>query len=277
MYKALVTSGCSFSLYDPSDEGHPYGWPYFLQQKLLSDGTLPEDFSSFHRGLGGNGNLLIARNTMEALNRLLKKGIKGEEILCIVEWSGINRHQFFIDSSDEDNLWLSGSLTQDRKKETFQYDVGIRFEDGKYKDLAKQKRNGYHLVNQPSDWIEEVSFDAHPIDRSYYRYFQSHINDVIESLWNWTTLQNYCEVNNIKPYYTFMFEHDKELLLDDEMGDPWAWKYLRDNIITDNVLTSITKYLEENSRKNLFMPDGHPNKRGHKVFSDYLRKSLTSI
>ena len=63
MYKALVTSGCSFSLYDPSDEGHPYGWPYFLQQKLLSDGTLPEDFSSFHRGLGGNGNLLIARNT----------------------------------------------------------------------------------------------------------------------------------------------------------------------------------------------------------------------
>ena len=37
MYKALVTSGCSFSLYDPSDEGHPHGWPYFLQQQLLSD------------------------------------------------------------------------------------------------------------------------------------------------------------------------------------------------------------------------------------------------
>ena len=72
-----------------------------------------------------------------------------------------------------------------------------------------------------------------------------------------------------------MFEHDKEMLLDDVLGDTWAWKYLRDNIITDNVLTSITKYLEEHSHKNLFVPDGHPNKRGHKVFSDYLKKSLT--
>jgi len=247
MYKALVTSGCSFSLYDPSEEGHPHGWPYFLQQQLLSDGILPEDFSSFHRGLGGNGNMLIARNTMEAISRLLDKGMNGEEILCVVEWSGTNRHQFFIDNPT---------------KETFQYDVGIRFEDGEYKDLSESKTNGYYLVNQPSDLNLK---------------FQSHINDVIESLWHWTTLQNYCEVNNIKPYYTFMFEHDKELLLDDDLGDPWAWKYLRDNIITDNVLTSITKYLNEHSFKNLFMADGHPSKRGHKVFSEYLRKSLTSI
>ena len=52
---------------------------------------------------------------------------------------------------------------------------------------------------------------------------------------------------------------------------------LQKQIKKDNVLTSITKYLEEYSFKNLFMPDGHPNKRGHKVFSDYLKKSLTSI
>lgn len=274
MYKGLVTSGCSFSLYDVGIMIINHGWPYFLQQKLLSDGVLSEDFSSFHRGLGGNGNMLIARNTMEAISRLLDKGIKGEDILCVVEWSGINRHQFFIDNT----MYISSATN-----ETFQYDTGVTFENGKdipytsYEDLAKQKRNGYYLVNQPSDWVEEVSHDAHPIDRSYYRYFQSHTNDVIESLWHWTTLQNYCEVNNIKPYYTFMYEHDKEMLLDDDLGDTWAWKYLRDNIITDNVLTSITKYLEEDSHKNLFMPDGHPNKRGHKVFSDYLRKSLTSI
>ena len=274
MYKGLVTSGCSFSLYDVGIMIINHGWPYFLQQKLLSDGVLSEDFSSFHRGLGGNGNMLIARNTMEAISRLLDKGIKGEDILCVVEWSGINRHQFFIDNT----MYISSATN-----ETFQYDTGVTFENGKdipytsYEDLAKQKRNGYYLVNQPSDWVEEVSHDAHPIDRSYYRYFQSHTNDVIESLWHWTTLQNYCEVNNIKPYYTFMYEHDKEMLLDDDLGDTWAWKYLRDNIITDNVLTSITKYLEEDSHKNLFMPDGHPNKRGHKVFNNYLIKSLTSI
>ena len=98
MYKGLVTSGCSFSLYDPSDEGHPHGWPYFLQQKLLSDGILSEDYSSFHRGVGGNGNMLIARNAMEALSRLLDKGMDGEEILCVVEWSGVNRHQLFLEN-----------------------------------------------------------------------------------------------------------------------------------------------------------------------------------
>ena len=251
MYKGLVTSGCSFSLWDSVDGN---GWPCFLQESLLSDGILSEDFDSFHRGLGGNGNKLIARNTMEAISRLLNKGMSGEEILCVVEWSGINRHQFFIDNP---TLILYDRIT---RKEVFQYDVGIRFQDGKYTELVAHGKNGYYLVNEPDDLIK-----------------QSDINDVIESLWNWTTLQNYCKVNNIKPYYTFMFEHDKELLLDDDLGDTWAWKYLRDNIITDNVLTSITKYLKEYPRKNLFIPDGHPSTKGHKVFSDYLKKSLTNI
>ena len=273
MYKALVTSGCSFSLWDSP------GWNRYLQQQLLSDSILSEDFDSFHRGIGGNGNMLIARNTMEAISRLLDKGIKGEDILCVVEWSGINRHQFFIDNT----MYISSATN-----ETFQYDTGVTYENGKdipytsYEDLAKQKRNGYYLVNKPANWQwKELGVstrtDMHEIERSYYRCFQSHTNDVIESLWNWTTLQNYCEVNNIKPYYTFMYEHDKEMLLDDDLGDTWAWKYLRDNIITDNVLTSITKYLEEDSHKNLFIPDGHPSTKGHKVFSDYLRKSLTNI
>jgi len=135
MYKALVTSGCSFSLYDPSEEGHPHGWPYFLQQQLLSDGILSEDFSSFHRGLGGNGNMLIARNTMEAISRLLDKGMNGEEILCVVEWSGTNRHQFFIDNPT---------------KETFQYDVvlGLKMVNTKIYQNQKQMVIIW-LINHP--------------------------------------------------------------------------------------------------------------------------------
>jgi hypothetical protein len=224
MYKGLVTSGCSFSLYDISHNEH--GWPCYLQQQLLSDGILSEDFDSFHRGLGGNGNMLIARNTYDALNQLLKKGIKGEDILCIVQWSSISRHQIFLEKDDD-----------------------------------------YYLMYSHEDGLGRI----------YHRYFQNHINDVINGLWNWTTLQNYCEVNNIKPYYTFMFEHDKEMLLDDELGGKHAWEYLRDDIKRDNVLISITKYLEEHRMKNLFVPDGHPSTRGHKIFSDYLIKGLTCI
>jgi len=276
MYKGLVTSGCSFSLWDSP------GWNQYLQQQLLSDGILSEDFDSFHRGLGGNGNMLIARSVIEALSRLLDKGVKGEDILCIVQWSGISRHQVFIDrESTEINEWLS------YRDDIYQYDIGprdfnpIKFEDGKEipkpdnrEELLNKKRNGYYLIHKSEGMFED---NSDYLDKMYHKYISNTPNDVIESLWNWTTLQNYCEVNNIKPYYTFMFEHDKEMLLDDDIGESWAWKNLRKNIIRDNVLTSITKYLKEDSRKNLFIPDGHPSTKGYKVFSDYLRKSLTSI
>jgi hypothetical protein len=258
MYKALVTSGCSFSLYDISDKGEN-GWPHFLQEKLLSDGILSKDFDSFHRGVGGNGNMLIARNTMEAISRLLDKGMKGEEILCVVEWSGITRHQLFLENTNQPII---------------HHDVGIRFEGGEYKDLSESKRNGYYLVNSGTEgWHAEHSLD---LDKIYFKHFQNVTNDVINSLWNWLALQQYCELNNVNPFYTFMFEHDRELMLEDSIGHKWSYEYLQKQIKKDNVLTSITKYLEEHSFKNLFMSDGHPSKRGHKVFSDYLKKGLTS-
>jgi hypothetical protein len=212
MYKGLVTSGCSFSEYDISHNEH--GWPFFLQHKLVNEGYFSKEYNSYHRGLGGNGNMLIARNTYDALNQLLKKGIKGEDILCIVQWSGISRHQIFLEKDDDYYLQLEYLL------------------------------------------------------RIYHKYFQNHINDVINSLWNWITLQNYCEVNNVKPYYTFMSEHDKEMLLDDELGGKHAWGYLRDDIKRDNVLISITEYLKESTYKSVFEKDGHPSEKGHKIFSD---------
>ncbi len=147
MYKALVTSGCSFSLWDSP------GWNQYLQQQLLSDGILSEDFSSLHRGRGGNGNMLIARSVIEALSRLLDKGVKGEDILCIVQWSGICRHQVFIDrESTEIDEWLW------YRDDIHQYDIGPRdfnpiiFEDGEEmpkpdnrEELLNKKRNGYYI------------------------------------------------------------------------------------------------------------------------------------
>jgi len=313
MYKGLVTSGCSFSLWDAVD-GH--GWPYYLQQQLLSDGMLSKDFSSFHRGLGSNGNMLIARNTVEAISRLLDNGIESEEILCVVQWSAINRHQFFLEDAGEDFLtdangqprvfkhnligkkFVNGVLevkrdgtrilTEEQKKSLLQK---YHSTHGYNKDYLPEgepvpiidrrshpwikRPDGYHLINQPSDWSWWKTEDH--LDKQYFKYFHSIANDVIESLWNWITLQNYCEVNNVKIFYTFMFEHDKEMLLDDEVGSKWAWEYMRKGIKRDNVLTSITEYLEsfETSRK-VFIEDGHPSTTGHKIFSDYLKKSLTN-
>ena len=264
MYKGLVTSGCSFSLWHSVDGK---GWPYYLQKQLLSDSILSEDFDSFHRGIGGNGNMLIARNTIEAISRLLDKGVNGKDILCVVQWSGINRHQLFLQDTEQ---VVNHDCSQ------------VSFESNELQDVEVTSdgysidNNGYYLMNS-GETDEMRGVKNNDLDKIYIKYFQNTINDVIDSLWNWMTLQNYCEINDVKPYYTFMFEHDKDMLLNDDIGHTWAWKYLRDSIITDNVLPSITKYLEPFERFKPFVDDGHPSKRGHKIFSDYLKKSLTNI
>ena len=41
-----------------------------------------------------------------------------------------------------------------------------------------------------------------------------------------------------------MFEHDKYLLLKNALGKEWSWKYLQNDIIRDNIVDSITEFLE---------------------------------
>ena len=288
MYKGLITSGCSFSLYDISHNKH--GWPYFLQHKLVQDGYLSKDYTSYHRGLGSNGNMLIARNAYEGISKLLNKGIKGEEILCVVEWSAVNRYQYFLERAYS----YFDSETNSYEK-AYHHDVGIKFEGGEYKPLVANYKDGYILLNaQHEDDNTEIPQYTRDMAKLYFKHFQNVTNDVINSLWNWITLQNYCEINNVKPYYTFMFEHDKGLLLKDELGKEWAWKYLQDDIIRDNIIDSITEFLENykdtsksyafNKRKlagELLPGDGHPSQLGHKIFTDkclypFIKKGLTS-
>ena len=91
--------------------------------------------------------MLIARNAYEGISKLLNKGIKGEEILCVVEWSAVNRYQYFLERAYS----YFDSETNSYEK-AYHHDVGIKFEGGEYKPLvANYKRISFenleHLIN----------------------------------------------------------------------------------------------------------------------------------
>lgn len=84
MIKHLVTSGCSFS------DNHGMRWPHYLAEAL--------DLKLYNRGQGSSGNHWIAKSTIYQTQLLLDNGVKPDEILVAVMWSGIDRKDCFIDT-----------------------------------------------------------------------------------------------------------------------------------------------------------------------------------
>ena len=82
-FKHLITSGCSFS-----DARTPYTWPLQLSSSY--------NISSYHTGLGSQGNGLIARKAIYAVHRALMQGISPKEILVGIMWSGPDRQDFYV-------------------------------------------------------------------------------------------------------------------------------------------------------------------------------------
>ena len=75
--KILITGGCSFSADD-------YCWPVHLQNKLSYD-------THYQTGVGSSGNDLISRKVIWQVNKCLKSGIKPEDMLVGIMWSGKER------------------------------------------------------------------------------------------------------------------------------------------------------------------------------------------
>jgi len=76
-FKHIITSGCSFS-----DISNHYTWPLHLSNSY--------GISCNHIALGSQGNGLIARKAVYAVQQALQQGYKPEEILVGIMWSGPN-------------------------------------------------------------------------------------------------------------------------------------------------------------------------------------------
>ena len=95
--KALLTSGCSFS-----DIKYTNTWPHWLEQHMNTT-------VSKHTGSSNHGNDLIAKKTIYACNELLKE-YKGEDIMCIVQWSSYSRFALLNEHDSDMRKQISLSL-----------------------------------------------------------------------------------------------------------------------------------------------------------------------
>lgn len=90
MKKYLVTSGCSFT------DNIDLRWAHYLGQSL--------GLELYNRGQGSAGNDWISKTAIHQIHTMLRNGVKAEEILCVVMWSGIDRKATFISEKETSNF-----------------------------------------------------------------------------------------------------------------------------------------------------------------------------
>lgn len=98
--KHVITAGCSFTSHERVNihrsetefmDDHKQFWyyPHWIQ-------ILKPDHKVYNMGSPGSGNLLIARSFIYKAKQLLENGIKGEDIIGIIEWTNFHRKSYFI-------------------------------------------------------------------------------------------------------------------------------------------------------------------------------------
>lgn len=179
--KLIITSGCSLSECIDFKEN----WPVQLCRLTGTEGR--------HMGLGSQGNGLISRKAIWAVENALKEGYAAQDIAVIIMWSGLDRHDFF----------------------------GNGYETPRYRDLYERKfaaacmENPHNFANpiarENEGWI--ILGACHgddPIGANYYKNFYSFIGHEVITLEHVTRTQWYLDKLGIDyammAYMTCVFE-----------------------------------------------------------------------
>ena len=163
-FKHLVASGCSFSAnIRPLPEYN--SWPNEVARHY--------DLNLINTALSSQGNSLIARKAIYAVDKLLKDGVSPEDILVGFFWSGSDRTAFY--STDETPIGVS----------TDNYKFGVenptRFVPGAI--------GGWKILNM--HWDNEDCL-------YYYGHYHHEIGGVINTLERIQWTQLYLESKGIK-------------------------------------------------------------------------------
>ena len=160
-FKHIITSGCSFT-----DVRNHYNWPLHLSESFGITGN--------HVGLGSQGNGLIARKAVYAVQQALQQGYEPEEILVGIMWSGRDRHDIYFEN-------LSHQLTNT--------DYWIN--------------NPTHVVdNDPGGWLIMNHHWTEKTNKIYYTHLHDHVNQRVLTLEKILWLQNYFDNLGIKYFMT---------------------------------------------------------------------------
>ena len=159
----IVTSGCSFTNCGMS-------WPFHIKNHEV-----------YNVGTVGAGNSYISRAVIYECDRLLKSGIKSDEIYPIVMWSGIDRFEFL--STNENPL---------------------------HNDYISGKKNRWWLSNyvqniDDSIWLKSSIPDqewenvaTNELMKTYWKYLYDRQQSFLLTLESILKVQNYFKLNGLE-------------------------------------------------------------------------------
>jgi hypothetical protein len=226
--KILIASGCSFTFED-------WCWPGHLSKEL--------NINLLNVGMSCQGNGLISKKLIHTVDEQLK--IRNpEDILVGVMWSGIDRHDIYIDEyyepfSNIDGWWENPTNIIDGRK-------------------------NWLILNQ--HWKTKIS-------SLWYKNFHTVIGSMIYSIQDVLLVQWYLEKHNIKYFmttYMDIFHRSSDTINHPEV------KYLFNMINFDTFIPIIGCYewIKENHNDDGFdkvkqtdPSPFHPNSCGHNLFS----------
>lgn len=284
MIKHLITGGCSFSTGDDTN-----GWVGYVTQLLRKENP---NLTTHHTGRNSSGQELIQKRVSAALISALESGIKPDEILVVVMWSGTSRKSWFIDNptiiEKMVNSWpdFHGGMTNqflNLTNDNIEGDGLFLTKNGS--EFKYNKNGGWYLTVNGSDCQLEFVQQHFMLDKEVNGVGKAHT-----SIENIIMLQNFCRLHGIKLVNQFFMKHvyaDIERYKDHEIInylykqldktntiEQGMFEYLHKfiNVKEDDAILlshDERKYLQNKYNLEYFTNDGfHPSQQGHDVWCD---------
>ena len=260
-YKRIITSGCSFS--DPTT---PYTWVNQLENYVKRESP---HVSFDHRGLSSQGQDLITKKAMFAINKALSEGIKPEEICVFVMWSSNDRRAFFVNEEDYIKKIVNNWKLSNQGWQLQFGDFNNRIENPSYIESVASMNNRIEY-NPRGGWLITSAYclDDPGFIRDHYL-MGGKPSSIHSSLEYIIMLQSFCKSKGIKLYQQYFMD----ITYDDfeEHKGFQIMEYLY-NILDYNTFIfpnkgkSIHGFLKDNIEYFKSPTDAHPNGLGHRIW-----------
>lgn len=200
MIKHLITGGCSFSTGQ-----NTHSWTGNLTKYLME---INPNLTTEHTGYYSQGQELIQKKVTLATIDALNLGIKPEEILVVVMWSGTHRKAWYIDNKDIIKQMVNGwpkfvggmsSQFLDLKNKGAEFPEFFQTFNGSKFDY--NPNGGWYFTVDGSDCKLNFVRDYYLLD-----HYPPGIGKIHTSIENIVVLQNFCKLNNIKMVQQFFMD-----------------------------------------------------------------------
>lgn len=267
MISHLITGGCSFSSGKDID-----GWTACLTRKMLESNP---NLTYEHTGYYSQGQELIQKKIMLASIEAMSNGIKPEEILVTVMWSGTFRKAWYIDNPDIINRMVKGwpkfhggmcSQFLDLKNngnntpDYFQTANGTKFN--------YNPNGGWYFTVDGSDCQLEFVQDYYLLDKH-----PSGVGKVHSSLENIIMLQNFCKLHGIKLVQQFFMDFAYQDIEDNKNHQLINYLYKQldlDSLITIGMFEHLHSYIGIERKKARYL--SHDDRKKLNANNDYFHE-----